>query len=126
MTKVINGFVLENEDKIERAIYGSTADKGQLKGGLVEKYPIVDEIPEEELLVAYDKIGGLITKDGLKVKTGSFYDLKTKSARKEPEVLFIDRIDGQEVELDESEAKAMKKVKVKSDELKAKAKKAKR
>ncbi len=57
-----------------------------------EKYARAKEVAgednEKELLAQYDKLGGLITKDGEKVATGSFYDFKAKKARFEPLVSF--------------------------------------
>ena len=59
---VIDGFVLENEDKLRRAIEGEPARSGQSTGGLLEKYVELELIPEMEVLAHYDKLGRYITK----------------------------------------------------------------
>ena len=37
-----------------------------------------------DILVEYDKLQGLITQDGVKVKAGSFYDYENEKPNKEP------------------------------------------
>jgi hypothetical protein len=111
---LIQGFVLENAEKVRRAIEGSHS-------GYDTKFPPLGEsYTEEQLLVAYDRLGGLITKDGVKVKMGSFFDFEKKVARKEPKVVFLTTIDGVEVEVEEEEAKAIKKAQSKLADLKVK------
>ena len=126
MGKKVGKFELVNDEKIDRAINGSTGNKGQLLGGLLSKLELndPDEIPEAELLAEYDKLGGAILQDGSKVKNGSFYDFRKKKPFEEPEIIFVERIDGQEVELDEAEAKTIKSARKKiADAKKRKAKK---
>lgn len=110
----VGEFSLDNQEKVERALHGSLTRNGQLSGG------VGDEAKEMELLAEYDKLGGLVTKNGIKVKSGSFFDFKKKVARKEPEVTFLSEIDGSIVELDEEEAKAVKVAREKIKGLKAK------
>ena len=105
MEDTINGFLLENPDKVRRAIEGSQSTYATKFQKLADGYA------PEVLLAAYDRLGGRITKDGVLVKTGSFWDFKNKVARKEPEVIFIAKVDGVEVEVEEEEAKEPVKVK---------------
>jgi hypothetical protein len=113
----IKGFVLENLDKVNRAINGSITDKGRIVGGVGK------DAKPEAILGEYDRLGGYITKDGEKVKNGSFYDYANKEVREKPEVLFVAEIDGDIVDVSEEEAKAIKVAKKKSAEIKKKAKK---
>ena len=91
--QIINGFQIENSEKLERVVYGVLGRGGVLEGGLGEN-------ADPELVLAhYDKLAGFITKDGVKVKTGSFYDFKAKAPRKEPEVVFVYKVGGDNVEV---------------------------
>lgn len=90
----INGFQIENADKLERVIFGTVGRAGEQVGGLG-----LDAEPEI-VLANYDKLAGFITKDGVKVKTGSFWDFKLKAPRTTPEVMFIFNIGGDNVEVD--------------------------
>jgi len=96
----IEGYTLVNPDKIERAINGTTNNKGEIVGGVAKTDGSYDE---GELIAEYDRIGGLIRKGEDKVKTGSFYDFKAKGVRKEPKVVFVFRVNGQEVEVEDGE-----------------------
>lgn len=84
MKNIINGFKLENAAKLERAetVVGSDATT---------------------LLAEYDRLGGLITKNGDKVKTGSFYDFEAKKPRAKPKVVFVYTVDGEFVDVPEGE-----------------------
>lgn len=93
--QIINGFQIENAEKLERVVYGNMGRGSELVGGLG-----VDADPEL-VLANYDKLAGFITKDGVKVKTGSFWDFKAKAPRKTPEVMFIFNIGGDNVEVDD-------------------------
>ena len=97
--KKLEGYVCVNVAKLDRVINGNMASGGKLEGGIGE------DAPEMKILVAYDRLGGLIKKDGIKVKTGSFYDFENKKARTKPEVmlLFTD-VTGKVVEVPEGEA----------------------
>lgn len=83
---IINGFELKNHVKVERA-------KANL-GGEPEK---------EALLAEYDRLGGGLMKDGQQVKTGSFYDFKSKKAHAKPQVVFVFSVNGRVVEVAEGE-----------------------
>ena len=95
MTEVL-GYTIANEEKWNRAVFGTVMAKGELKGGVGEK------ASDEDKLAAYDRLGGLILKGKNKVKTGSFYDFGKKRPKttKEVKLLFRD-LEGNEVELDE-------------------------
>lgn len=96
--KHIEGFVLENEDKIERVIMGDMGRSGSLEGGIGE-----EESRENPSLVLarYDRLAGFITKDDVKIKTGSFWDFKKKAPREKPEIMFIFNVGGENVEVDD-------------------------
>jgi hypothetical protein len=101
----IGEYVLENEDKVNRAINGTILDKGRLVGGVGEK------AAPELILAEYDRLGGYITKDGLKVKTGSFYDFAKKEPKKEPTPLFEVGVEGEVIDMSEEDAKSLRKAK---------------
>jgi len=86
----ISDYHIVNEEKYDRAINGQMGDLGRLENGLVHKYKDkdVDEIPDGEKLAAYDRLGGLIRKDGRKVAMGSFYDFEKKKPREVPKVML--------------------------------------
>lgn len=121
--ELIDGFKLENPDKLERVIHGDLGRAGVMEGGLGEN-------AEPSLVLAtYDKLAGFITKDGVKIKTGSFWDFKAKAPRKTPEIKYIFRISGEFVEVDDPSQLAeaistVEKVRTEKEE-KVKAKKAK-
>lgn len=99
---IINGYKLGNEDKVERALHGTIGQKGALQGG------VGDEASDEAKIAEYDRLGGLITKDGHRIKTGCFYDFKKKVAFKDPQVVFIFRgLRGQEIEVKDGAALPM-------------------
>ena len=113
----INGYTLVNKDKVERALKGSPNSQGVFIGG-VQKAD--GSYGEAEFIAEYDRIGGLITKGGDKVKTGSFYDFAAKKPREEPKVVFLFRVNNQEVEVEDGEVlpgivKAAKVLKEESD-----------
>ena len=94
----IDGFVLENPDKLERVINGELGRTGSLEGGMGEK----EARDNPSLVLArYDRIAGYITKDGVKIKTGSFWDFKKKCPRETPDVMYIFNIGGEKIEVDE-------------------------
>lgn len=80
----IDGFQLETAVKLERA-------QMNLKG----------DASDADLLVEYDRLGGLITRAGQKVKTGCFYDSKTRKAFAKPKVIFIYSVNGHNIEVPE-------------------------
>lgn len=95
----INGFTLVNEDKVNRAIFGTLGRGGALEGGVGE------DASDAAKLAEYDRLGGLVRKDGRKVKTGSFYNFEGKAPHKKPVITLVMRdLEGNEVELGEDEA----------------------
>lgn len=88
----VNSFTLVNPDKVTRALEGAMNERGEFTGGVRRDDGTYDA---EELLVEYDKIGGLIKKGEDKVRTGSFYDVKTRKARVTPKVEFEFRVNGE-------------------------------
>lgn len=94
----IKGFELVNEEKANRALNGTQRGDGTMFGGIIKEDGSYDD---NALLAEYDKLGGLITKNGDKVKTGSFYDFKTRKALKEPKVVFEFFVNGKFVEVPE-------------------------
>ncbi len=91
--RTIGGYVCENSDKFERAINGSMTSRGVLEGGVGE-----NASPEEKI-AEYDRLGGLITYGGRKIKTGAFWDFKKKSVIKAPAPVMEFRQDGEIVEI---------------------------
>lgn len=80
----IEGYLLENTIKIQRAETLLPADYSK-----------------HDLLIAYDKLGGLITRGGQKIKTGCFYDAKRKAAATEPKAIYLYAVNGHIVEVPE-------------------------
>jgi len=97
--KKLAGYVCVNQEKLNRVINGAMGSGGKLYDGLG------DDAPEKDILAAYDKLAGFIKKDGIKVKTGSFYDFENRQPRSKPEVilLFTD-VSGAVVEVPEGKA----------------------
>jgi len=96
----IKEFTIVNDEKWDRAVNGVVGRGGELTGGIGE------DASDEAKLAAYDKVGGLILKNGSKVKLGSFYDFKAKKPRDTAEIKLIFRnLEGEEVELEEGEDK---------------------
>lgn len=128
----VNGFEMENADKLSRVVFGDMGRGGVLTGGLTLD---VAEKDPELVLAHYDKLAGLIKKDGIKIKTGSFWNFKLKQPRKDakgkyaPDVMYIFNIGGDNVEVDDPKNLAsaigmIEKVRTEKEE-KVKAKKAK-
>lgn len=119
MDKVYNGFVLENEEKLKRVIYGSMGREGKNVGGIGEG------AEAGEVLAAYDRLGGLITKGGYKVQMGAFWDFLKGVKRKTPIINFVFRDiedkevivpEGEQIPLEVKAATVSKKRKVKREE----------
>src|SRR3990167_6855503 len=92
----IKGYVLSSTEKVERMLHGTPGKEGKLQGG------VSDEATDEAKLAEYDRLGGLILKDGHKVKMGSFYDFAARKPQETPNVLLIFRdVEGNVVELPE-------------------------
>lgn len=101
----LGGYHLVNPEKVDRAINGVMNPKSERIGGIADAEGRWDPT---KLLPEYDRIGGFITnKDGDKVKTGSFYDFRAKKPRETPEVTLIYQVNGEFVEIPETEEKPM-------------------
>lgn len=99
---VIGKFSLNNEEKFNRAIFGSMGREGKLSGGVGEN------ASDEAKISEYDKLGGLIMEGQLKVETGSFYDFKKQVPRSEPVIAYAYRdIDGEAVSVSEGDKDTM-------------------
>ena len=103
---VIDGFVLENADKLTRVIEGEVKRAGVPEGGLLAQYGDIEKIPKELVLAHYDKLAGFITKNvggdrRVKIKTGSFWDFRKKKPHDEPKVIYLFRVGGEQVEVDD-------------------------
>lgn len=82
--RIVGGkYVLDNHEKVNRAIYGFVTSGGQMKGGVGE------DASDDAILAEYDRLGGLVLLAGRKVKTGSFYDLVARKPRTEPKVVLV-------------------------------------
>lgn len=82
--QIVSGkYVLDNPEKVNRAIYGFVSSGGQMKGGVGEG------ASDDAILAEYDRLGGLILLGGRKVKTGSFYDILAKKPRATPKVILV-------------------------------------
>mgnify|MGYP001565878388 CR=1 FL=1 len=92
----VGGFELANQEKVTRALEGVVTGSGNHVGGIAREDGSYDD---DALLAEYDRLGGLIRKGTDKVKTGSFYDFKAKKPRTKPQVSFIFRVNGKEVEV---------------------------
>lgn len=94
----LKGYVIQNDGKFKRAVYGSPSALGTLSGGVGEN------ATEEEKLAAYDKLGGLIkTKNDRKIKTGCFWDFKKNVIIEKPKPVVEIRVDGEVFEYQEGE-----------------------
>ena len=97
---VIDGFVLENADKLERVIHGDVKRAGVPEGGLGE------DADPKLVLAHYDRLAGYITKSTggaqrVKIKTGSFWDFKNKRPHAEPKIMYIFRVAGENIEVND-------------------------
>jgi len=112
----VGEYYLPNLEKLDRAVNGTVVSGGKKQGG------VGLDATDEQILVEYDKLGGLILKGGLKVKSGCFYDIEEKKGFETPEPVFEVSIDESIVDVTEDEAKGLQAVQKKKEELKAKAK----
>lgn len=85
----IKGYIIQNDGKYQRAVYGSPNARGEMSGGVGEK------ATDEEKLAAYDKLGGLILFNGRKIKTGTFWDFQKNKIVENPEPIVQIRVDGE-------------------------------
>lgn len=94
----IKGFDIVNEDKWQRAIHGTIGRESIAVGGVGE------DASDEEKLASYDRLAGLIKKDGHIVKNGAFWDFAGKKVRKTPVVIFLLKdLQGKTIEVPEGE-----------------------
>lgn len=89
--------MLMNPEKAERALNGTVGAQGALVGG------VGADAEEGAILAEYDRLGGLITLEGNKVKTGSFYDFAGKKPHKKPQVMLVFQIEGETIEVSPDE-----------------------
>lgn len=68
----VSQYMLEFKPKVDRAM-----------ANLGENHT------EDQLLAEYDRLGGLITYEGMKVKTGSFWDKNTKAPVENPNPIVM-------------------------------------
>ncbi len=94
------GFIMENQDKVSRAVFGSASNRG-LIGGVGEEASAI------QILAKYDELGGYITKDGYKVKNGIFFDSKTKVPIEPNKTTLLIRVNGEFVEHTEGEEETL-------------------
>lgn len=85
----LKGYVIQNDGKYNRAVYGSPNARGEMFGGVGEN------ATEDEKLAAYDRLGGLILSNGRKIKNGTFWDFKTKKIVENPQPIIQIRVDGE-------------------------------
>jgi len=69
--KLIKGLELRNIEKLAR-VYGKLGENAS----------------DEAVLVEYDKLGGLIVRQGIKVKRGVAYDVSARKARAELRIVL--------------------------------------
>lgn len=93
----VEEFELVNAEKVDRVINGTLDRDGALKGGLGE------DADPADILAGYDRLGGLIRRDGDTVKTGTFWDFKLKKAVAKPVVVCQYRINGKVVDVADGE-----------------------
>lgn len=114
----VGKFTLANEEKVDRALNGAQQADSTRVGGvgnLAYKDGEVwkregEELSEKEvvslefaLLAEYDRLGGLVKKGTDKVKTGSFYNIKSRKPHENPVATFVFMINGREVEVKDGE-----------------------
>ncbi len=124
----IKSFTLVDAQKLDRALNGTPRGDGTTIGGVGNGAYFLEgkwmrngeeleeskvEILESAVLAEYDKVGGLIRKNGDKVKTGSFFDFKGKKPFDKPKVSFVYQVNGKFIEVPEGkelpgEVKAVK------------------
>lgn len=85
------GIVMVNADKVDRAVLGVATGKGRVGG-------VGEDAPSEVVLAKYDLMHGFTTKDGYKVKHGTFVNLKTGEPVKNPKIVLLIKVNGNLVE----------------------------
>ena len=82
------GFMMENREKVERVIYGTSTGHGLVGGVGIDASP-------EKILAKYDELNGYITKNGFKVKNRTFFDFRTKKPIENPQVIYLIKMNGE-------------------------------
>lgn len=80
---MLEQFAIISKDKWDRAINGVVGKGGMAEGGIGEG------ASDMAKLAAYDKLGGLIKKDGRHLKMGCFWNFAKHAPRKEPEIVYV-------------------------------------
>lgn len=88
------GFKMENQEKVTRAVFGVSTNKGLING-------VGEDASASQILARYDELHGYITKDGYKVKNRAFFDKLTKKPINKPKIVYIININGEFVEHEE-------------------------
>ncbi len=101
----INEFILQNDEKVNRAIHGVSTRAGVTKGGVGEEPKDEKDVPawQKAVIAEYDRLGGLILKDNAKVKTGCFYDFEKKQPIDKPQIVVIYRVNDKDIEVKDGE-----------------------
>lgn len=114
----IGEYVLVNTEKFERALNGLQRSDGSFIGGVGKGayyqggawFRDDEKLSEKEvdslvadLLAEYDKVGGLITRDGDPIKTGSFYNFKARKPHENPKIERVFRINGKTIAVADGE-----------------------
>jgi len=87
MPLLLEKYQCGNEEKFNRAVFGTTGRGGGLVGGVGEN------ATEEAKLAEYDRLGGLILEGKMKVETGSFFDFTKNKPREKPVIVYAFRDD---------------------------------
>lgn len=90
------GFVMEYPEKVSKAVFGVSTNKG-LTGG------VGYDASAKVILAKYDELNGYITQNGYKVKNRTFFDTLTKKPVLNPDVVLLIRVNGELVEHREGE-----------------------
>lgn len=132
----VKGYSLVNTEKLDRALNGTPMDDSRTVGGVGGGAYFEEGVWKKEgselskketdalefsLLAEYDRIGGLIRKNGDKVQTGSFYNFKARAPHEKPRVVFVYKVNNRFVEVPEGtelpgEVKAAKILESKEEE----------
>lgn len=100
----VKGYDIVNPEKAERAYAGTPDRNGGYKGGVRKPDGTYDD---DAFLAEYDRLGGLVRKNGDTVKMGSFYDFANRKPREKAEVYFEFRINGRLTQVKEGEPEPM-------------------
>lgn len=93
------GVLMVNNEKVERVVKGTSTSRG-LVGGVGENASL------DVVLAKYDQMLGYITKDGFKVKNGTFVDRQGKPVAT-PKIVVLVKMNGEIVEHSEDEPETL-------------------